>query len=116
MINKDKILSDGFGYNPIDLEYDKVVKLKNTTDQDYGVQVIFNYYRKHGFPYYKIREDEKHQHLRKMQKFNVDTIFKNNQIIQTMHGLRLAWSYFPHAWSVKCGGAKYTPMGIYNDD
>ena len=33
-----------------------------------------------------------------------------------MHGLRLAWSYFPHAWSVKCGGAKYTPMDIYTSD
>ena len=116
MISKAKILSDLFGYNPVDLEFDKVVKLKNTIDQEYGIQVIFNYYRKHGFPYHKIREDEKHQHMRKMQKFDTNTIFNENKITQTMHGLRLCWSYFPHAWSVKCGGAKYTPMDIYNDD
>ena len=36
----------GLKENNVDLEYDKVVKLKNTIDQDYGVQVIFNYYRK----------------------------------------------------------------------
>ena len=116
MISKAKILSDLFGYNPVDLEFDKVVKLKNTIDQEYGIQVIFNYYRKHGFPYHKIREDEKHQHMRKMQKFDTRTIFDENKITQTMHGLRLCWSYFPHAWSVNCGGAKYTPMDIYNDD
>ena len=104
------------GYNPLDLEYDRVVNSKDTTDLEYGVQVIFDYYRRHGFPYYKIREDEKHQHMRKMQKFDINTIFKDNQIIQTMHGLRLCWSYFSHAWDVRCGGAKYTPMDIYNDD
>ena len=69
-----------------------------------------------GFHIIKFREDEKHQHLRKIQRFDVDTIFKDNQIIQTMHGLRLAWSYFPHFWEVKCGGAKYTPMDIYTND
>ena len=116
MISKAKILSDLFGYNPMDLEYDRVVKSLDKTDQEHGIQVIFDYYRRHGFPHYKIREDEKHQHMRKMQKFDINTIFKNNQIIQTMHGLRLCWSYFPHAWSVKCGGAKYTPLDIYNDD
>ncbi len=100
----------------MDLEYDRVVKSLDKTDQEHGIQVIFDYYRRHGFPHYKIREDEKHQHMRKMQKFDINTIFKNNQIIQTMHGLRLCWSYFPHAWSVKCGGAKYTPLDIYNDD
>ena len=116
MISKAKILTEVMGYNPLDLEYDRVVNSKDTTDLEYGVQVIFDYYRRHGFPYYQIREDEKHQHMRKMQRFDINTIFKDNQIIQTMHGLRLCWSYFTHAWDVSCGGAKYTPMDIYNDD
>ncbi len=105
------------GYNPLDLEYEKVINSIDTTDQDYGVGVIFDYYRRHGFPHYKIREDEKHQHMRKMQRFDTDTIFKDNKIVQTMHGLRLAWSYFPFFWEIRCGNAKYTPMEIYlNDD
>ena len=79
--------------------------------------MIFDYYRRHGFPHYRIREDEKHQHLRKLQRFDIDTIFKDDKIVQTMHCLRLAWTYFPHFWEVKCGGAKYTPMEIFlNDD
>ena len=116
MITDRKTLTDYLGYEDSDLRFYEILSDINNYDIDTGVEIVYQYYRKHGFPYYKIREGEKHQHLRKMQKFNIDTIFKDNQIIQTMHGLRLAWSYFPHAWSVKCGGAKYTPMDIYTSD
>ena len=116
MISNRKTLTDYLGYEDSDLRFYEILSDIDNYDIETGVEIVYQYYRKHGFPYYKIREDEKHQHLRKMQRFNVDTIFKDNQIIQTMHGLRLAWSYFPHAWSVKCGGAKYTPMDIYTSD
>ena len=116
MISKAKILTEVMGYNPMDLEYERVINSIDITDQDYGVDVIFDYYRRHGFPHYRIREDEKHQHLRKLQRFDIDTIFKDDKIVQTMHCLRLAWTYFPHFWTIQCGGAKYTPMHIYNDD
>ena len=116
MISDRKTLTEYLGYEDSDLRFYEILNDKNNYDIETGVEIVYQYYRKHGFPYYQIREDEKHQHLRKMQKFNVDTIFKDNKIIQTMHGLRLAWSYFPHAWSVKCGGAKYTPMDIYTRD
>ena len=33
-----------------------------------------------------------------------------------MHCLRLAWTYFPHFWEVRCGGAKMSPMEIFLDD
>ena len=88
------------GYDPDDLEYERVINSIDTTDQDYGVDVIFDYYRRHGFPHYRIREDEKHQHLRKLQRFDIDTIFKDDKIVQTMHCLRLAWTYFPHFWTL----------------
>ena len=110
------MLTEFLGYNKKDLEFDRVINSIDTIDQDYGVEVIFDYYRRHGFPHYKIRKDEKHQHIRKLQKFDIDTIFKDNKIIQTMHCLRLAWSYFPFFWEIKCGNAKYTPMEIYLDD
>ena len=96
MISKARILTEVMGYNPMDLEYERVINSIDTTDQDYGVDVIFDYYRRHGFPHYQIREDEKHQHMRKMQRFDTDTIFKDNKIVQTMHGLRLAW----RGWAV----------------
>ena len=116
MITDSQVLTEFLGYNKKDLEFDRVINSIDTVDQDYGIEVIFDYYRRHGFPHYKIREDEKHQHIRKLQKFDIDTIFKDNKIIQTMHCLRLAWSYFPFFWEIKCGNAKYTPMEIYLDD
>jgi hypothetical protein len=116
LITDSQVLTEFLGYNKKDLEFDRVINSIDTVDQDYGIEVIFDYYRRHGFPHYKIREDEKHRHIRKLQKFDIDTIFKDNKIIQTMHCLRLAWSYFPFFWEIKCGNAKYTPMEIYLDD
>ena len=116
MITNTEILSEFLGYDEKDLEFEKVVNNLDKYDVEYGIEVIFDYYRRNGFPHYTIREDEKHQHMRKLQKFDVDTIFKDNKIIQTMHGLRMAWTYFPHFWEVQCGNAKLTPMETFLDD
>ena len=99
-----------------DLEFERVINSIGVVDREYGVEVIFDYYRRHGFPHYKIREEEKYEHMRKLKKFDVDTIFINNEIIQTMHCLRLAWTYFPHFWEIRCGSAKQSPMEIFHDD
>ena len=99
-----------------ELEYHKVVNNITNVDIEYGIEVIFKYYRKFGFPHYTIREDEKFEHMRKLKKFDTNSILKNNQIVQTMHGLRLAWTYFPHFWEVRCGGTKQSPMEIFHDD
>ena len=116
MISNPQILKKYLGYDLKDLEFENVTSDIKSVDIEYGIDVIFNYYRRHGFPHYQIREDEKHQHMRKMQKFDVNRILKDNQIVQTMHGLRLAWTYFPHFWEVRCGNAKHSPMEIYLDD
>ena len=116
MTTNPQALSEFFGYDEDDLHFEDVVNNLDNYDVDYGVDIIFNYYRKHGFPHYRIREDEKHQHMRKIQRFDVNTIFKDNQIIQTMHGLRMAWTYFPHFWEVQCGTATRTPMETFLDD
>ena len=110
------VLNKYLDVDSLDLEYDRVVNDIKNVDIEYGIEVIFKYYRKHGFPHYTIREDEKHDHLKKLRKFNVNTIFEDNKIIQTMHCLRLAWTYFPHFWEVRCGGAKMSPMEIFLDD
>ena len=103
-------------YDKDDLEFDRVVNNIDTVDIEYGVEVIFKYYRRHGFPHYKIREDEKHKHMKKLQKFDVSNILDGKQIIQTMHALRLAWSYFPFFWEIKCGNSMNSPMETFNDD
>ena len=116
MNSNPDILTNVFGYDERDVEFDRVVNDIRNVDIEYGIEVVFDYYRRHGFPHYTIREEEKHDHMRKLQKFNIDTILDEDKIVQTMHCLRLAWTYFPHFWEVKCGGAKMSPMDIYNDD
>ena len=116
MNSNPDILTNVFGYDERDVEFERVIGDIRNVDIDYGIEVIFDYYRRHGFPHYTIREEEKHDHMRKLQRFDVDTILDEDKIVQTMHCLRLAWTYFPHFWEVKCGGAKMSPMDIYNDD
>ena len=72
-----------------DLEFERVTNSIDVVDREYGVEVIFDYYRRHGFPHYQIREEEKHDHLKKLRKFDVDTIFKDNQIVQTNYWIKI---------------------------
>ena len=111
-----EVLNKYLDMDSLDLEFHRVTNDIRNVDINYGIEVIFNYYRRNGFPHYTIREDEKHEHLKKLRKFNVNTIFKDNQIVQTMHCLRLAWTYFPHFWEVRCGNSKMSPMEIFLDD
>ena len=116
MNSNPDILTSVFGYDEQDVEFERIVNNLDDYDIDYGVDVIFDYYRRHGFPHYTIREEEKHDHMRKLQKFDIDTILDEDKIVQTMHGLRMAWTYFPHFWEVRCGSAKQSPMEIFHDD
>jgi len=116
MNSNSEILTNVFGYDERDVEFERVVNNLDNYNIDYGVDVIFDYYRRHGFPHYTIREQEKHDHMRKLQKFDIDTILDGDKIVQTMHGLRMAWTYFPHFWEVRCGSAKQSPMEIFYDD
>jgi len=116
MNNNPNILTNVFGYDEKDVEFERIVNNLDDYDVDYGVKVIFDYYRRHGFPHYTIREDEKHEHMRKLQRFDTNTILDGDKVVQTMHGLRMAWTYFPHFWEVQCGTAMRTPMETFLDD
>ena len=111
-----EVLNKFLDVDSLELEYHRVTNNINDIDIEEGVEIIFKYYRKYGFPHYPIRDDEKYTHMKKLRKFDIDTIFIDNQIMQTMHCLRLAWTYFPHFWEIRCGGAKMSPMEIFLDD
>ena len=68
--------------NDKDLEFERVTNSIDVVDREYGVEVIFDYYRRHGFPHYTIREEEKHDHLKKLRKFDImkKIDHKNKQI------------------------------------
>ena len=111
-----EVIGNFFEGDDDDLEFHRVTNSIDVVDREYGTEVIFKYYRRHGFPHYKIREDEKHKHMKKLISFNHNTIIDDTKIIQTMHCLRLAWTYFPHFWKVRCGSSRLSPMEAFNDD
>jgi|TARA_B100000287_G_scaffold35824_1_gene33003 hypothetical protein len=115
-VNYD-ILNKFTNYDELDLEFNKVTSDIRQYDIEHGIDVIFKYYRRNGFPHYTIREEEKHQHMRKLRQFNHKSLLDGDVIIQTMHALRLAWTYFePHFWKVRCGGSKRTAWENFHDD
>ena len=86
----------------------------NTLDQ--FVVEIFNYYRSRGFPFYNLTIDQQFEELNKMDKYyNSTEIIVDNKIKQTMHCLNVAWTYFDHAWSVRCHN-QISPMEAFEDD
>ena len=111
-----EVLNKFLDVDSLELEYHRVTNNISDIDIEEGVEIIFKYYRERGFPHYIVREDEKYTHMKKLRKFDIDTIFIDNQIIQTMHCLRLAWNYFPHWVEVQCGSSKMPPIGYFNDD
>lgn len=93
---------------------------ENLTDEklDDLAEEIFSYYRSNGFPYYKMTISEKINHLNKLKQFmkkNGESMITESNIKMTMHGLSLAWSYFPHSWNVRCNKMK-TPLEVFMDD
>lgn len=76
---------------------------------------IFNYYRQEGFPYYPTDKEYRENEFNKLIKYDRTNLFQDDVVKQTMHGLGLAWSYFPHAFDVKCGD-KITSYEAFMDD
>jgi len=84
-------------------------------EQEEFVLAIFTYYRVHGFPYYPTDMESRQKDFDKLIAYDRSKLFEDDIVKQTMHGLGLAWSYFPHAFDVKCGN-KITPYEAFMDD
>ena len=76
---------------------------------------IFDYYRQEGFPYYPIDMGSRQKDFNKLIAYDRSMLFENDIVKQTMHGLGLAWSYFPESFNVSCGD-KMTPYEAFMDD
>ena len=76
---------------------------------------IFHYYRETGFPYYPTDMESRKKDFLTLLNYDHSKIIDGDIIKQTMHGLGLAWSYFPHAFDVPCND-KMTPLQAFNDD
>ena len=92
-------------------------KIWNTFNEEQTKQYqkeVFEYYRVHGFPYYSTDKQFRDKEFKKLINYTEDVLI-DKKLKQTMHGLSLAWSYFPHSFSIPCNNL-LTPMQIFNDD
>jgi len=104
-------------HNELDLEYYKVTQdVFSIEDVDSALEIIFKYHRKKGFPHYDIPTHKRLQQFKSLKRFDEQTLFKDGKIDQTMHGLSLAWNYFPHWVDVICGSSKLSPIEYWNND
>ena len=93
----------------------KYWKNMNDNEIENFVNEIFIYYRKNGFPYYSTTDEYRKSEFSKLINFNYENLWYEDIIGQSMHGLGLAWSYFPHSFNVKCNN-KITPYEAFFDD
>lgn len=77
--------------------------------------IIFQYYRENGFPYYSTDKEYRNKEFIKLKNYDYSNLIENKVVKQTMHGLGLAWSFFPHSFDVKCNN-KMTPLEVFNND
>jgi len=104
-------------HNELDLEYHRVTQdVFEIEDVDAALDIIFKYHRQKGFPHYDIPTHKRVQQFKSLKRFDEQTLFKDGKIDQTMHGLSLAWTYFPHWVDVICGSSKLSPIEYWNDD
>ena len=69
---------------------------------------------KRGFPFYELNIEQKMLEFELLRQFPSHQLLEGSSIKQVMHGLNLAWSYFPHSWAVPVKNMK-TPMDIWRD-
>jgi len=87
----------------------------SSSELDTFILKIFSTYREYGFPFYPTDSETRNKEFKKLIKYDRSNLFQDNVIKQSMHGLGLAWSYFPHSFNVKCNN-KITPYEAFMDD
>lgn len=88
---------------------------KNPKQMEAFVDMIFKHYRREGFPQFPSNTGYRDARFSELVEADVSDIIRNNVVTRTTHGINLAWSYFPHAFGVKCGNM-LTPFEAYNND
>ena len=69
-----------------------------------------------GYPYYPTDHEYRVKEFEKLKSFDFSTVLTTGDTIrQTMHGLGLAWSYFPHASEVECANMM-SPLNAFCSD
>jgi ATP:corrinoid adenosyltransferase len=78
------------------------------------IEKTFNYCRKRGFPHYDLSINQKLKEFNNLKNFDLDSIVNDRVVRQTLHGMGMAWSYFPHHREIKSGKMK-TAWDVFNN-
>lgn len=78
-------------------------------------RIIFDYYRRTGYPYHIYSKKQKLSMFYKLKHNGYDHIIQGDVINQTMSGLALAWAYHPHGVSIQ-NGDSMSVLEAFNDD
>jgi hypothetical protein len=84
------------------------------------VSAIIEHYRKVGYPHFETDRDSRDKRFKQLQRSDVSKLISTDEdgqfvIRQSMTGLGLAWSYFPHHYGVQCGNMR-TPKEVFDDN
>lgn len=85
------------------------------TYSDY-ISYQLEYWRNRGFPDYDKSEYNLKYELKSLYDFDETAIVKNDTIGQTMHGLGLLWTYFPHWKEITYSNDKTSLLDKWDDD
>jgi len=83
------------------LEGGKEYSRATRSELEFGklVEEAFLKYRTKGFPNYFLTPEDKFRTVTQLSHLSHSHLIVDGDMLQTMHGLALAWSYFLHAWS-----------------
>ena len=79
------------------------------------VDLAYKYCKSRGFPYYQYTDEQKILEFQKIQNSDFENGIQQNEVLQLLHGIGLAWSYFPHHWSVQVLKMK-RPVDVWQDE
>ena len=80
------------------------------------IERLFCYYRDKGFPYFELTDKEILKEHKQFMDFDCTRlILDNNELNQSMHGLKITNSFFPNMWDVKCRKS-LSPKEVFDDD
>lgn len=93
----------------------KVWESFSESEMEEYVTNVFSHYRQQGFPYFPTDQTYRQKEFSKFMRYDDSSLYSEGMVKQTMHGLGLLWSYFPHSFEIRCNNAK-TPLECFNDD
>ena len=80
-----------------------------------NIDLVYNYWKDRGFPYYPINKQWRDKEFEKLQNTDISSIIKDDTITSNILGSSLAFSFMPHHFKIRCGKMR-TPMEIYNNE